>query len=195
MAFDYAGAALGAITAATEVAGTALSVKAAKADAKAAQAAAEYNAALAEMEGRAEESRQRRIARRTLSSQFVQMAGKSGVIAEEGGWLEALVWNTAEYETNALNAAIAGRNTAALERSRGRAAKRIGKQRAGAEILAGASRLGGFGLSLMMPGTGPATSVTTPITTAPPSSVLSNPFVGRTGAGEFAKGVRRGGYS
>jgi hypothetical protein len=103
---------------------------------------------LAEMEGNAEERRRRRLARRSLSSQFVQMAGKSGVIAEEGGWLEALVRNAAEYETNALNASIAGRNTARLNRAHGANAIRQGNQMAGASLLAGAGKLSGMAYSL-----------------------------------------------
>ena len=143
-----AGTALLATSAFSTIAGSVLSALASKQQAEAAQAAARYNAALAEMEGRAEEMRQRRIGRRALSSQFVQMAGKSGVIAEEGGWLEALTWNAAEYETNAVNAGIAGRNRAALERSRSRVAGDVGRQRTGAALLSGATRLSGLGLSL-----------------------------------------------
>ena len=100
------------------------------------------------MEGNAEERRHRRLARRSLSSQFVQMAGKSGVIAEEGGWLERLVSNAAEYETNALNASIAGRNTARLNRAHGANAIRQGNQMAGASLLAGAGKLSGMAYSL-----------------------------------------------
>jgi predicted polyphosphate/ATP-dependent NAD kinase len=125
-----------------------MAAKAAKAQARAEQAAAEYNAVLAEMEGNAEYRRQRRYARRSLSSQFVQMAGKSGVIAEEGGWLERLVQNAAEYETNALNAAIAGRNTARLNRAHGANAIRQGNQMAGASLLAGAGKIAGMAYSL-----------------------------------------------
>jgi len=194
MAFDYAGTALLATSAISEIVGTALSAKAAKEDARAVQAAAEYNANIAEMEGDAEEARRRRISRRELSSQFVQMAAKSGVTAEEGGWLEALVRNAAEYEVDALNVSIATRNTAALERARGQAAKRIGKQRSAAEYLRGAGRIAGMGLSLGIGGSYPTVQTVKPLPTGP-SGVLSNPFAGRTGAGEFAKGVRRGGYS
>ena len=193
MAFDWAGAAFGLVSAGTEIAGSVLSANAAIEDANAMKAAAEYNAALALLEGRNEEARQRHIARRALSSQFVQMAGKSGVIAEEGGWLEAISQNAAEYEVNALNASIAGRNTAALERSRGRAASRIGEQRYGAELLSGASRLAGFGLSLSMSGGAPATTVTTPITTAPPRS--SVPSWGRAPASGGPTSRSYGGYA
>ncbi len=139
---------------------TIASVVAAKQQQEAAQAAARYNAALAEIEGRAEEMRQRRIGRRALSSQFVQMAGKSGVIAEEGGWLEALTWNAAEYEANAVNAGIAGRNRAALEKSRARVAGDVGSQQSAAAILSGANRLAGMGLSLASGGSYPTVAYT-----------------------------------
>ena len=151
----YAGVALLATSLISTMIGTSMEAKAAKAEARAIQAAAEYNANMAEREGRAKEARIRHLARRNLSSWFTQMAGKSGVIAEEGGWLEALVWNAAAYETDALNAAIAGRNTAALERSRGQAAKRIGKQRSAAQYIAGAGKVAGMGLSLGIGGSYP----------------------------------------
>ena len=93
------GVALLGIQAIGTIAGSIMGAKAAKSQAKAAAAAAEYNAVLAEMEGNAEERRRRRGSRRALSAQFVQMAGKSGVTAEEGGWLERLTQNAAEYES------------------------------------------------------------------------------------------------
>ena len=119
---------------------------------KAAEAAAKYNAAIAEMAGNEEEYRRRRLARRALSAQFTQMAGKSGVLAEEGGWLEALARNAGEYEMDAVNAGIAGRQTAALERARGKSARRAGQIRAGASLISGASRVAGMGLQLYKPG-------------------------------------------
>ena len=151
-----AGGALMAVNAISTIASSIMGASAAKSQARAAQAAAEYNAVLAEMEGNAEERRQRRHARRSLSSQFVQMAGKSGVTAEQGGWLERLVQNAAEYETNALNASIAGRNTARLNRMHGANAIRQGNQLAGASLLSGAGKLSGMALSLY--GTGGKTS-------------------------------------
>jgi hypothetical protein len=104
---------------------------------KATAAAANYNALMAEWEGRNEEARQRRFARRALSSQYTQMAGKSGVLAEEGGWLEQLANNAREYEINALNAAIKGRNIAALERTRARNAIRQGRASMFASVISG----------------------------------------------------------
>ena len=136
------------------LAGSLVSGMAARSQARAAAAAAEYNAIRAEMEGNAEERRRRRLARRALSTQFVQMAGKSGVIAEEGGWLQALVQNAAEYETDALNAGIAARNTARLDRSAGKHALRTGNLQAGAALLAGTGKVAGMGLALYgTPGT------------------------------------------
>ncbi|MDE0916534.1 MAG: hypothetical protein OSB57_15280 [Planctomycetota bacterium] len=137
------------------IAGLASSImgaNAAKSQAAAAAAAAEYNAVRAEMEGNAEERRRRRLGRRALSSQFVQMAGKSGVMAEEGGWLEALVQNAAEYEINSLNASIAGRNTARLNRMHGANAIRQGNQMAGASLLAGVGKQAGFAYELYSKG-------------------------------------------
>ena len=117
-------------------------------NAKAANAAAKYNAAIAKMQADQEAHRRRRLGRRAISAQFTQMAGKSGVLAEEGGWLEALARNAGEYEQDALNAEIAGRQTAALERARGRSAMRQGYFGAGASILGGVSRVANLGLSL-----------------------------------------------
>lgn len=151
-----AGTALMGVSALSGLASSIMGASAAKSQARAAAAAAEYNAVLAEMEGNAEERRRRRLGRRAISSQFVQMAGKSGVIAEEGGWLEALVQNAAEYETNALNASIAGRNTARLNRAHGANAIRQGNMAAGASLLAGAGRAAGLAYSLYGTGGKPA---------------------------------------
>ena len=163
---NYAGAALMGIQAIGTIAGAFMQADAAKAQAKAAAAAAEYNAVLAEMEGKAEARRRRRGARRALSSQFVQMAGKSGVMAEEGGWLERLTQNAAEYEINALNASIAGRNTARLNRMQGANALRQGRMQAGAALLTGADKLGGMAYSLY--GTG---------SRKPPGTELGTPYL------------------
>ena len=163
---NYAGGALMGIQAIGTIAGAFMQADAAKAQAKAAAAAAEYNAVLAEMEGNAEERRRRRGSRRALSSQFVQMAGKSGVMAEEGGWLERLTQNAEEYEINALNASIAGRNTARLNRMHGANAIRQGNMQAGAAMLTGASRLGGMAYSLY--GTG---------SRKPPGTELGTPYL------------------
>ena len=132
--------------------GSMMQGQAAMAQANAQRAAAEYNAHVAKLEGDAEFRRRMRINRRTISSQFVQMAGKSGVIAEEGGWLEVLASNAEEMERDALNAAIAGRNTARLERYRGEAAIAIGKQKRTAALIGGFSNLAFQGLSYGLPG-------------------------------------------
>jgi hypothetical protein len=144
--------------------GSVLSANAALEQSNAIWAASMYNARRAKMAGDSEEMRIRHIARRELSSQFVQMAGKSGVTGEEGGWLEALARNAAEYEVNALNASIAGRNTARLERARGKAAKEAGERRYAAEMISGVGKLVGTGLSLAIGGSYP-TVATTPAST------------------------------
>ena len=147
----YANALLGTSVGST-LAGSIMGAIGAIQGGEAAEAAAKYNAAIAEMAGNEEEYRRRRLARRALSAQFTQMAGKSGVIAEEGGWLEALARNAGEYEMDAVNAGIAGRQTAALERARGKSARRAGQIRAGASLISGASRVAGMGLQLYKPG-------------------------------------------
>lgn len=103
------------------------------------ESAAKYNATLAEFAGQDEARRRRLIARQTVSSQFTQMAGKSGVLAEEGGWLEVLAYNAGQYEMDAVNAEIEARNSAALWRNRGQVAKAESKQLAGASLIAGLS--------------------------------------------------------
>lgn len=115
------------------------------AQANAEKAAADYNARMAQKEGDAEHRRRSRIARQELSSQWVQMAGKSGVIDESG--IYRMARNAEEMERDALNAAIAGRNTARLERARGRAAIEIGEQRRTAAIIGGVANVAAQGLS------------------------------------------------
>ena len=131
--------ALGGI--ATSIMGTIYSGQAYKMQARAEQMAAEYNAALALEQGHREEMRRRRIARRALSSQFVQMAAKSGTIAEEGGWLEALKRNAAEYEVHAMHASYAGRQGAVLEQLRGASAGVTGAGRAQAAYASGFNQI------------------------------------------------------
>ena len=121
----------------TTLAGSLMSGIGALQQGKAVAAAANYNAFSAKLEGDAEEIRLRRLARREISAQYVQMAGKSGVLAEEGGWLEQLANNAREYEINALNAAIKGRNIAALERTRAINARRQGRASMFASVISG----------------------------------------------------------
>jgi hypothetical protein len=83
-------------------------------------------------------------------------------MAEEGGWLERLTQNAAEYETNALNASIAGRNTARLNRMHGANAIRQGNMQAGAALLTGAGKLGGMAYSLYGTGSKTETETTQP---------------------------------
>ena len=125
--------------------GSLMQGNAAMAQANAEKAAADYNARVARMEGDAEYRRRSRIARQELSRQWVQMAGKSGVIDESG--LHRMARNAEEMERHALNAAISGRNTARLERMRGRAAVEIGEQRRTAAIIGGVANVAAQGLS------------------------------------------------
>ncbi|HUU95558.1 MAG TPA: hypothetical protein VM487_07450 [Phycisphaerae bacterium] len=125
------------------IAGSLYQAKALKARGKAEAAAAEYNARLAEIQGQREARRIRRTARQQLSRDYVQMTAKSGVTGASGGWIEVLAANAEEYERSAVEAIIAGRMTAALDRSRGAIAKQQAKKSAGAALLAGASKAAG----------------------------------------------------
>ena len=127
----------------------ALSANAAMAQANAEKMASEYNATLAILKGNDESRRIYRMAQQTISSQWVQMAGKSGVIDESG--IYRMARNAEEMERDALNAAIAGRNTARLDRARGRAAIEIGKQKRAAALIGGLASAGGTLLSHYVP--------------------------------------------
>ncbi len=149
---------LAAIAAVTQLAGGVFQARGAQAEADAVASAAEYNQALALQEGRAEERRRRRVARRELSSQRVAYA-KAGVTLE-GSPLQRLGQNAAEFEVDALNVGVASRNTANLERKRARSARRIGRRQAGAALLSGVSRAASLGAQILPlkkqpPGSGP----------------------------------------
>ena len=133
------------ISVATQVGGAIVKGKAAKAQAEAIADANEFNALRAEQAGSAEESRQRRMNRRTLSTQRVQFA-KAGV-RMEGTPLEFLAQNAAEFELNALQARIQGQNTALLERKAADVALDVGRVSAGAALLQGLSGAAGTVLS------------------------------------------------
>jgi hypothetical protein len=109
--------------------------------------AALYNARLAQMEGAAEMARRRKAAGKQVGAYVAQM-GKSGVRLE-GSPLEFLVQNAEELERDALNAMVAARNTAALDRARARSAKKAGERGAGTELLMGATRAAAFGSTLI----------------------------------------------
>ncbi|HUU94260.1 MAG TPA: hypothetical protein VM487_00855 [Phycisphaerae bacterium] len=129
----FAGAGLG-------FAGAMMQAKGLKARGAAEHAAAEYNARLAEIQSHREARRIRSDARQQASSSYVQMAGKSGVIGASGGWLEVLVSNAETAERSAVEALIAGRSTAALNRSRGALAMSQAKRQSGAALLSGATQ-------------------------------------------------------
>lgn len=132
------GALLGGIAGGAAMIGSGISqAQSFRAEGRAAKYAADYNAALANSEGIYEHNRIRRMARSHLSSQYAQMNAKSGVIGEEGGWLEVIANNASAYEVDALNAVIRARNTAALERHKGAVAMADAKHRAGSALLTG----------------------------------------------------------
>jgi hypothetical protein len=137
---------IAALAVGTQVAGGVLQARAAQAEGDAVASAAEYNRVRALQQGRAEERRRRRVARRELSSQRVAFA-KAGVTLE-GSPLALLGQNAAEFEVDALNVGAAARNTANLERMRARSARRIGRRRAGAELLGGVARGASLGAQL-----------------------------------------------
>ena len=157
----------------TAVGGAVVKGRAAKAQAEAIADAAEFNALRAEQAGAAEESRVRRLNRRTLSSQRVQFA-KAGVRLE-GTPLEFLAQNAAELELNALQARIAGANTARLERERAEVALDAGRVSAGAALLEGIS--GATGAALSTQGFGGAAPA--PSTSLPKGSRIASPFLDR----------------
>lgn len=111
--------------------------------------AARYNAGLARAEGSAEAARIRRAGRRELGRQRT-LLGASGVRAE-GSPLELLAQNAFEIERDAVNAEIAGRNTARLDEAQARSAKRAGRAGAGTALLSGAIQ-GASALGRRLPG-------------------------------------------
>lgn len=131
---------------------------------KAERYASEYNAALTEREGYNRMQLVRRRARSHLSSAYAQMNAKSGVIAEEGGWLEVLASNASAYEVTALNHAITARNSAAVQRWSAKVAyddyKFRAKQAKIQGILGGVSSIAGGISSIGGPPSGGTTTGT-----------------------------------
>lgn len=123
---------------ATQVTGSIFQARAAQEEASAVERASEINAQLARQQATREMAAIQRRGRRQLSSQRAAF-GKSG-LQLTGSPLERLAQNAAEIETEALNAALMGRQTAELERQRGKAAVDVGRARAGASLLSGAAR-------------------------------------------------------
>lgn len=143
----YSNALLGASAFGTMF-GSLLGAQSATQNAKAIAAAARYNAALAELEANRNAELIRRDNRRQTSSEYVQMAAKSGVLAEQGGWLDRVMYNFQEREMAAIDDEYRGRNAAALERYRARSAIRQGKRSSAAAIIGGVSRVASTSLSL-----------------------------------------------
>lgn len=127
-----------------------LEARGAKTTADAISDAAKYNAKLARREASIEEARIRRRNRRALSSMRVSFA-KAGV-QMEGTPLEQMAFAASELERDAVNARLAGEATAALDESRAKNARTIGRQRASASLLRSGFDIGGFGMSLLRGG-------------------------------------------
>lgn len=141
-----------AAMAAISTGGSLLQAKGAAEEGDAQAKAAEYNRALALSQSRAEGARLRRLGRREVSSQRVAFA-KSGVRLE-GSPLELLAQNAAEFEIQALNAEVEGRNTANLERMRAREIRRATRRRVSATLIGGATKIAGLGMQFGIPGGG-----------------------------------------
>lgn len=110
--------------------------------------AARYNAAKAIEEGNYQSMLIRRAARQRNSSDFAQFSGKSGVLAEEGGWLEVLSANYGASEADAQRVIERAHQTAYLEIERGKQAKRMAKFQRKAVLISGLTRAAGAIASL-----------------------------------------------
>lgn len=99
-------------------------------------AAANANARLAQMEGASQASSIRREGRREIGRQRAIM-GASGVRLE-GSPLDLIVSNAAEIEREAVQAEVAARNTARLDRAQAKSVERAGKRSSVSAILSGA---------------------------------------------------------
>lgn len=120
--------------------------RAAEQQASAASSAALYNARLAELEGSTEAQRRRRIGSQEITRQRVAMG--AGDVRLEGTPAEFLAQQAYEVERDAVNAQIAGRNTARLERAQASSIRKQGKISARNALLGGAGQALNFGLSL-----------------------------------------------
>jgi len=107
----------------------------ARAQADAQASAFEHNALLARLEGSAESSRIRSAGKRQLGRARTQFA--QGDVAFGGSALEFFAQQAAEIEREAVNASLAGQNTAALDLSRAAGARRAGKRSAASSLLLG----------------------------------------------------------
>lgn len=126
IAVGLAGAALG---------GGVLKAKGSLDQAEAAAQAAEFNRAKALQDASAEEARIRREARKELGRRALG-AAKAGVLLE-GTPLDLLAQTAAEFELEAVNARVAGANTANLERRRAKNLRKQGRSAAISELIGG----------------------------------------------------------
>lgn len=118
-------------------------------DLKAESAASKYNAALAEQTAYREGAVRRRAARRYLAAR-VSASAKSG-FALEGTPLAALIADAEQLEREALDAELAGRSTAKLERKRSATMReQIRPTRLGS-VLSGAAGAGSIFYPLSRP--------------------------------------------
>ncbi len=116
--------------------------------AEAQEEALKVEAVLARQEAAYEAAAIRRQGRAELSSQRVAFA-KAGVTMD-GSPLEVLAHNAAEIEREALNVLLGGESTARIAKQRARVGNALAKQRAGAALIGGISRLVGQGGSLLI---------------------------------------------
>lgn len=124
------------------VAAAAISAVGALQAGEAAQNAANYNAAMAEAEARAEETRRRAEGKRALASTRAGIA-KSGA-AFEGTPLMVLAESAANAEIDALNAQWSGKTQSIAYRAQGQQARTASYFQAGTSLLTGAHQSGYF---------------------------------------------------
>lgn len=138
--------ALSGIAVGAPIAGGIVQGRAAQAGASAEAQAARYNARLAEMEGAERAAFVRRKGHSDLVSQEVRIRAAGGAVS--GTTADWLAHQAYETEREAVNAEIDARNTARLERGRGRSIQRAGKTSAGTALLSGLTQSASFGSQL-----------------------------------------------
>jgi len=129
------------------IAGGIAGARGARAQGDAAAQAAEFNARLGLSEAGREANRIRREGRRTIGRARTQLA--QGGVQAVGSPLEFLAAQAAEIERQAIDTLTAGKNTAALDRSRGANAQAAGRRQAGTSLLLGATRAAGVGAGFL----------------------------------------------
>lgn len=128
------------------IVGGILQSRAAADQAAAGSSAALQNARLAELEGNTEAARRRRAGGQEITRQRV-ISG-AGDVRLEGTPADFLAQQAYEVERDAVNAEIAGRRTARLERAQARSIQKAGKVSARNALIGGAGQALNFGLSL-----------------------------------------------